>query len=102
MQHAAQQEVRRRFEVRGLVTAMASKSTLSLACMATWTSCSTMIGKRDMVSAHLLQDMSDVTDLETIRQACAEGHDAADFLIQNVVQAELNDRGNYGEAFSCR
>jgi hypothetical protein len=59
-----------------------------------------LIGMHEL-SAQVLQDMSDVTDAETIRQAVAEGHDAADFLIQNVVQAELNDRGNYGEAALC-
>ena len=46
----------------------------------------------------MLQELSDVTDPGTLEKLYSEGHDAADFLTQNVVQAELNDRGNYGKA----
>ena len=48
----------------------------------------------------MLQELSDVTDPGTLEKLYSEGHDAADFLTQNVVQAELNDRGNYGEALA--
>ena len=43
-----------------------------------------------------VQATADVTDPHAIEMLCAEGRDAADFLMQNVVQAQLNDRGNYG------
>ena len=43
-----------------------------------------------------VQGMAGVTDPSAIKKLCAEGRDAADFLMQNVVQAQLNDRGNYG------
>ena len=46
--------------------------------------------------------MADVTDPDIIEKLCAEGRDAADFLTQNVVQAKVNDRGNYGgQLFVC-
>ena len=45
---------------------------------------------------HAEQGSSGVTDPAEIDKLCAEGRDAAKFLTQYVVQAELNDRGNYG------
>ena len=41
-----------------------------------------------------------MTDPAQIDKLCAEGRDAARFLTQYVVQAELNERGNYG-ALPC-
>ncbi|CAL5221847.1 g4107 [Coccomyxa viridis] len=41
------------------------------------------------------QGSSGVTDPAEIDKLCAEGRDAARFLTQYVVQAELNERGNY-------
>ncbi|KAK9914943.1 hypothetical protein WJX75_002676 [Coccomyxa subellipsoidea] len=36
-----------------------------------------------------------VTEPEEIEKLCAEGRDAANFLGQYVVQAQLNERGNF-------
>ncbi|CAK0779825.1 hypothetical protein CVIRNUC_004863 [Coccomyxa viridis] len=36
-----------------------------------------------------------VSDPAAVDKLCAEGRDAAKFLTQYVVQAELNERGNY-------
>ena len=44
-----------------------------------------------------VQGSSGVTDPAKIEKLCAEGRDAAKFLTQYVVQAELNERGNYGK-----
>ena len=49
---------------------------------------------------HAVQGSSSVTDPAEIEKMCAEGRDAAKFLTQYVVQAELNERGNYG-AMPC-
>ena len=38
-----------------------------------------------------------VTDENEVERLLSEGHDAAEFLKLNVVQAKLNDRGNYGK-----
>ena len=38
-----------------------------------------------------------MSDPAALDKLCAEGRDAATFLTQYVVQAELNERGNYGE-----
>ena len=38
----------------------------------------------------------DVTDKAEVDALCAAGHDALDFLRTSVVQAKLNERGNYG------
>lgn len=51
----------------------------------------------DQIPCCAIQGYSGVTDLVEIDKLCAEGRDAAKFLTQYVVQAELNDRGNYGE-----
>ena len=45
---------------------------------------------------HAVQGSAGVTDPAAIDKLCAEGRDAAKFLTQYVVQAELNERGNYG------
>ena len=36
------------------------------------------------------------TEADAIQRLCAEGDEAADFLRTFVVQARLNERGNYG------
>lgn len=51
----------------------------------------------DQISCCAVQSSSGVTDPAEIDKLCAEGRDAAKFLTQYVVQAELNERGNYGE-----
>ena len=51
----------------------------------------------DQTSCCAVQGSSGVTDPAEIDKLCAEGRDAAKFLTQYVVQAELNERGNYGE-----
>ena len=43
-----------------------------------------------------LQSAAGVTEPEEIEKLCAEGRDAANFLGQYVVQAQLNERGNFG------
>ena len=48
---------------------------------------------------YAVQGSSGVTDPAEIDKLCAEGRDAAKFLTQYVVQAELNERGNYGAMF---
>jgi len=50
-----------------------------------------------IVSWRAVQGSSGVTDPAEIEKLCAEGRDAAKFLTQYVVQAELNERGNYGK-----
>lgn len=45
-----------------------------------------------------LQSAAGVTDPDEIDKLCAEGRDAAQFLTQYVVQAKLNDRGNFGRS----
>lgn len=37
-----------------------------------------------------------VTDEATLSELLAQGREAVDFIALNVVQAKLNDRGNYG------
>lgn len=44
-----------------------------------------------------LQSAAGVTDPDEIDKLCEEGRDAAQFLTQYVVQAKLNDRGNFGK-----
>jgi hypothetical protein len=46
---------------------------------------------------HAVQASAGVSDPAAVDKLCAEGRDAAKFLTQYVVQAELNERGNYGE-----
>ena len=46
---------------------------------------------------HAVQASAGVSDPAAVEKLCAEGRDAAKFLTQYVVQAELNERGNYGE-----
>ena len=46
---------------------------------------------------HAVQASAGVSDPAAVDKLCAEGRDAATFLAQYVVQAELNERGNYGE-----
>ncbi|EIE19322.1 hypothetical protein COCSUDRAFT_34269 [Coccomyxa subellipsoidea C-169] len=41
------------------------------------------------------QSAAGVTEPKEIEKLCAEGRDAAQFLTQYVVQAKLNDRGNF-------
>jgi hypothetical protein len=43
-----------------------------------------------------LQAAASVTDPAEVEKLCNEGMDAANFLTTYVVQAELNERGNYG------
>lgn len=43
-----------------------------------------------------MQASAAVTDPAEVDKLCAEGMDAANFLTTYVVQAELNERGNYG------
>lgn len=42
------------------------------------------------------QKHADVTDPSDISALCAEGRDAAQFLLSSVVQGKLNERGNFG------
>ncbi|BDA43747.1 probable mitochondrial zinc maintenance protein 1, mitochondrial [Coccomyxa sp. Obi] len=44
------------------------------------------------------QSAAGVTDPDEIDKLCAEGRDAAQFLTQYVVQAKLNERGNFAMA----
>ena len=45
---------------------------------------------------YAVQASAGVSDPAAVDKLCAEGRDAAKFLTQYVVQAELNERGNYG------
>lgn len=44
-----------------------------------------------------MQESRNVTCPRTIESRLAEGSEAADFLTHAIVQATINDRGNYGK-----
>ena len=44
-----------------------------------------------------MQEARHVSDPSRIKQLVEEAQEAADFIRTAVVQAKLNDRGNYGE-----
>lgn len=44
-----------------------------------------------------MQESAQLSQQEDIDKSIAEAHEAADFLRQFVVQAELNERGNFGK-----
>lgn len=44
---------------------------------------------------HEFEANRNVTDPEALRDCIAKGREAVDFVSMNVVQAKLNDRGNY-------
>ena len=44
-----------------------------------------------------VQESASVTDPQEVDRLCGEAHEAAEFLKSFVVQAALNERGNFGE-----
>ena len=47
------------------------------------------------------QSAAGEADPSAITRLCADGEEAADFILTYVVQARLNERGNYGPRFIC-
>lgn len=50
---------------------------------------------------HLWQAAAGEADPTAVARLCAEGEEAADFIRTYVVQARLNERGNYGAWPRC-
>lgn len=48
---------------------------------------------------HEFEVNRNVTDPDTLRLCMTKAREAVDFISMNVVQAKLNDRGNYGMHF---
>ena len=44
-----------------------------------------------------MQDNASLSQQDEIDRSIAEAYEAADFLTEFVVQAKLNERGNFGE-----
>lgn len=44
------------------------------------------------------QEAAGLTDAAEVQKRVAEAQEAADFIRTNVVQAQLNERGNFGES----
>ena len=45
------------------------------------------------------QEASSLTDAAEVQKRVAEAKEAADFIRTNVVQAKLNERGNFGRSY---
>ena len=46
--------------------------------------------------SYCAQDNASMSQQEEVDRSIAEAYEAADFLTEFVVQAELNERGNFG------